>query len=280
MVVFAGRGDAHRSLALLWRATTSGAPRPGPKQALTVDAIVDAGIEVADEQGMAALSMRTVGRRLGRTGMALYTYVPNKTELVDLMYDRAHAALPAAYPLTGGWRAAAVAWAADLWACYQAHPWVLQVSQVRPVMGPCEYAVVEAVTRILYETKLPARVLSRAVGTLFHFVRGAASTVAEAGQAVTDTGQTNEEWWAARSAALPEVVPDFAERFPTIVRLGAEDTFEWDESRPYLEQQARETFDVGLSIILDGLASAMTRQATAGQPGATPPARRRGRRTR
>jgi AcrR family transcriptional regulator len=256
VVVFAARGDARRSLELLWRATTD-EPRPGPKQALTVDAIVDAAIELADAQGMAALSMRAVGQRLGRTGMALYTYVPGKTELVDLMYDRAHATLPAAYPLTDGWRAAARAWADDLWACYQAHPWVLQVSQVRPVMGPCEYATVEAVTRILSETGLPARVLTRAVGTLFHFVRGAASTVAEAGQAVTDTGQTNEEWWAARSALLPEVVPDFAERYPTIVRLGAEDTFEWDESRPYLEQQARETFEVGLSIILDGVESAV-----------------------
>jgi AcrR family transcriptional regulator len=260
VVVFAARGDARRSLELLWRATAD-EPRPGPKQALTVDAIVDAAIELADAQGMAALSMRAVGQRLGRTGMALYTYVPGKTELVDLMYDRAHAALPPAYPPADGWRAAAQAWADDLWACYQAHPWVLQVSQVRPVMGPCEYATVEAVTRILSETGLPARLLTRAVGTLFHFVRGAASTVAEAGQAVTDTGQTNEEWWAERSAMLPEVVPDFAERYPTIVRLGAQDTFEWDESRPYLEQQARETFEVGLSIILDGVESAVRRES-------------------
>lgn len=278
MVVFAARGDARRSLELLWRAPADES-RPGPKQALTVDAIVDAAIEVADAQGMAALSMRTVGRRLGRTGMALYTYVPGKAELVDLMYDRAHAALPSAYPRADGWRAAAQAWADDLWACYQAHPWVLQVSQVRPVMGPCEYAAVEAVTRILSETGLPARLLTRTVGTLFHFVRGAASTVAEAGQAVTDTGQTNEQWWAARSAMLPEVVPDFAERYPTIVRLGAEDTFEWDESRPYLEQQARETFEVGLSIILDGVESAVRRQ-TAAKRRATPPARRRAPRAR
>jgi AcrR family transcriptional regulator len=258
VVVFAARGDARRSLELLWRAMPD-EPRPGPKQALTVDTIVDTAIEVADAQGMAALSMRAVGQRLGRTGMALYTYVPGKSELVDLMYDRAHAALPSAYPLTDGWRAAALVWADDLWACYQAHPWVLQVSQVRPVMGPCEYATVEAVTRILSETRLPARLLTRAVGTLFHFVRGAASTAAEAGQAVTDTGQTNEEWWAARSALLPEVVPDFAERHPTIVRLGAEDTFEWDESLPYLEQQARATFETGLSIILDGVESAVRR---------------------
>lgn len=267
MVVFAAQGDARRSLALLWRARLdepAGEPRPGPRQALTVDEIVEAGIEVADTEGMAALSMRAVGQRLGRTGMALYTYVPSKSELVDLMYDQAHAGLPESYPLTEGWRAAVVSWARDLWRCYQRHPWALQVSQVRPVLGPHEYAVVEAVTRILFETGLPARLLTRVVGTLSHFVRGAAATIAEAGQAVTDTGMSNEDWWATRSALLLELAPDFAERYPMIARLGTEDTFEWDESRPYLEQQASETFEVGLSVILDGVEAAITRQKPAG----------------
>jgi AcrR family transcriptional regulator len=257
VVVFAAQGDARRSLALLWRAVPD-EPRPGPKQALTVDEIVDAAIALADAEGMAALSMRAVGQRLGRTGMALYTYVPSKSELVDLMYDQAHAALPGSYDLSGGWRAAAVAWAGEVWRCYQRHPWVLQVSQARPVLGPHEYAMVEAVTLILYETGLPARLLTRVVGTLSHFVRGAASTIAEAGQAVADTGVSNEDWWFARSAMLTEIAPDFADRYPTIVRLGTEDTFEWDGSQPYLEQQARETFEVGLNVILDGVEAAIT----------------------
>lgn len=262
-MVLAARGDPRRSLTLLWRPGDASPPRPGPKQALTVDGIVDAAIELADTAGMAAVSMRAVGRRLGRTGMALYTYVPSKHELIDLMYDRAHAALPSSYDVADGWRPAAVAWAGDLWRCYQAHPWLLQVSHARPVLGPREYAVVEAVTRILYETGLPARLLARVVGTLFHFVRGAASAIVEADQAVAATGTSNEAWWAERSAALLEVVPDFADRYPTVVRLGTEDTFQWDESRPYLEQQATETFEVGLSVILDGVEAAITRRRDA-----------------
>lgn len=260
-MVLAARGDPRRTLTLLWRTpTATDSARPGPRQALTVDEIVDTAIELADAEGMDALSMRAVGKRLGRTGMALYTYVPSKNELVDLMYDRAHATLPESYDVVDGWRAAAVAWAGDLWRCYQAHPWLLQVSPARPVLGPREYTVVEAVTRVLYETGLPARLLARVVGTLFHFVRGAASAIVEADQAVAATGTSNEEWWAERSTALLEVVPDFAERYPTIVRLGTEDTFEWDESRPYLEQQATETFEVGLSVILDGVEAAVIRQ--------------------
>jgi len=259
VVVFAGQGDPLRSLALLWRAATPEGPRPGPRPALTVDEIVDAAIAVADEAGMAALSMRAVGQRLGRTGMALYTYVPSKSELVDLMHDRAHAGMRDTYAPEAGWRAAAQAWAGDLWELYQRHPWLLQVSQVRPVLGPHEYAVVEAITRILFTTGLPARLLTRVVGTLSHFVRGAASTVAESRLATTDTGVSDEDWWAARSAALPEVVPDFADRYPMITRLGAEDTFGYDPDRSYLEQQAQETFRVGLAVILDGVETAIGR---------------------
>lgn len=271
MVVFAARGDARRSLALLWRTESSDGPRPGPRQALTVEEIVDAAIEVADAEGMAALSMRAVGQRLGRTGMALYTYVPNKSELVDLMYDRAHASLTDSYSAEDGWRAAVVAWADDLWRCYQRHPWVLQVSQVRPVLGPHEYAVVETVSGLLYRTGLPSRTLTRVIGTLFYFVRGAAATVAEASQAVATTGVSNEDWWAARSATLAEVAPDFADRYPWITRLGAEDTFSYDESQPYLQQQARETFEVGLAVILDGVAAAIARLRSEPPAPAGPP---------
>ena len=268
MVVFAAQGDARRSMALLWRAPAPDQVRPGPKPALTIDEIVDAAVAIADEDGMPALSMRAVGQRLGRSGMALYTYVPNKSELVDLMYDHVHAELPGDYDTAVGWRAAVGAWAGDLWAFYQRHPWLLQVSQVRPVLGPHEYAVVEAVARILRETGLAARLLLRVVGTLFHFVRGAAQTVAESRLAATATGMSNEDWWAARSAVVAEVAPDFADRYPTIVGLGAEDTFRVPEGRPYLEAQAEETFRVGLAVILDGVEATAAR-STADQPDRT-----------
>jgi AcrR family transcriptional regulator len=255
VVVFAAQGDARRSMELLWRTPAPAETRPGPKPALTVDEIVDAAVAIADEEGMAALSMRAVGQRLGRTGMALYTYVPNKSELVDLMYDRTHAELHGDYPTDEGWRPAAVAWAGDLWAFYQRHPWLLQVSQVRPVLGPNEYAAMETVARILRATGLPARLLVRVIGTLFHFVRGAAQTVAESRLAARATGVSDDDWWLARSALMAEVAPDFAERFPTFVGLSTEDTFRVEECEPYMETQARETFRTGLDVILDGVAA-------------------------
>ncbi|MEV4749582.1 TetR/AcrR family transcriptional regulator [Streptosporangium amethystogenes subsp. fukuiense] len=260
MVVFAGQGDARRSMALLWRADSPAQGRPGPKPALSVDEILDAAVAIADGQGMAALSMRAVGERLGRTAMALYTYVPSKSELVDLMYDRVLAELPVSYELGAGWRAAVTSWAGQMWAFYLRHPWVLQVSQARPVLGPNEYVMLETVLRILRETGLTAGALRRLVGVLFHFVRAAAQTVAESRQAPAATGMSDEEWWYARSAVLEEVAPDFAERFPTLTWLDGEGAYQSeDESVPYLEQEAKETFAAGLAVLLDGIEAAMGR---------------------
>ncbi|MEV7970891.1 TetR/AcrR family transcriptional regulator [Sphaerisporangium sp. NPDC088356] len=264
MVVYAGQGDAHRSMALLWRTAESGQVRtgPGPKPGLSVDLIVDTAIAVADAEGMAALSMRAVGERLGRTAMALYTYVPSKSELVDLMYDRALAELPTGYERGAGWRAATTAWAEDTWAFYLRHPWVLQVSQARPVLGPNEYVTLETLLGVLRDTGLEAGVLRRLVGTLFHFVRGAAQTIAESRQAATATGVSDEEWWFARSALLAQVAPDFAERFPMVTWLQRCQSEEWeaasDDTVPYLDREARKTFEAGLAVVLDGIEVAVT----------------------
>ncbi|MFC7447073.1 TetR/AcrR family transcriptional regulator [Rhodococcus daqingensis] len=261
MSVVAGQGDAARSMALLWRAPVAADPRPapGPRPALTVDEIVAVAIAVADEAGMAGLSMRAVGARLGRTAMALYTYVPSKSELVDLMYDRAHGELPTDYDLDEGWRPAATSWAQDLWAFYIRHPWTLSVSYARPVLGPGEQAVLEALVRILFEAGLSARVLRRVVGVLFHFVRGSAAAVAESRRAAVATGMSDEQWWSTRSALLQQVAPDFAERFPMLVRLGvaaAEEErhgFRDGGRAPQLEDEALENFAVGLDVVLDGV---------------------------
>jgi len=258
VVVFAGQGDARRSMALLWRTTRSDQVRPGPKPGLSVDLIVDTAIAVADSEGMAALSMRAVGERLGRTAMALYTYVPSKSELVDLMYDRALAEVSTHHDLEAGWRAAVTSWARETWEFYIRHPWMLQVSQARPVLGPNEYAMIEELMRILGETGLDAGTLRRVSGALSCFVRGAAQTVAEARQAPVVTGLSDEEWWHARSALLEEVAPDFAERFPTLTWLDGEGAYRsQDETVPYLEQEGRDTFSTGLVILLDGIEAAM-----------------------
>ncbi|CAM3796037.1 TetR/AcrR family transcriptional regulator [Kibdelosporangium persicum] len=265
MVVYAGQGENKRTMALLWRAhgVIEEKVSPGPKQQLSVDEIVEAAIELADSEGMPAVSMRTVGKLLGRSGMALYTYVPSKSELVDLMYDHALGELPTEYDLSVGWRQAVVAWAHDYWAFFLRHPWVLQVSSARPVLGPNEFASVDTLVRLLDGIGLPALRQRRIVGTLTNFVRGAARMIAESRQAPGATGVSDDEWWYARSAALQEVVPDLAERFPSVIRVESEGATPSDEDddTPYLEREATATFKAGLTVLLDGIETAITQSS-------------------
>jgi AcrR family transcriptional regulator len=258
VVVYAGQGDPRRSIELLWRKSADDDKRPGPKPGLSVDAIVDAAIAVADEAGMGALSMRAVGERLGRTAMALYTYVPGKNELVDLMYDRTMAELPTSYDLADGWRPAATRWAHDMWEFYGRHPWVLQVSQARPVLGPHEFAVIENLAAILVTTGLPGRELRGIVGSVNYFVRGAAQTLAEARAAGGATGEQDEEWWHARAAVLMEIEPDLEKRFPMLHVL-ERDRDPVDPELPYLENDAIENFLGGLRVLLDGVEAAVAK---------------------
>jgi AcrR family transcriptional regulator len=257
--MFAGQGDPARSMALLWR-TPGARTGPGPKPGLSVDAIVAAAIAVADTDGLAGLSMRTVADRLGVTAMALYTYVPGKNELVDLMYDGAHAELPGRYDLGQGWRAAVTSWATDLVRCYVRHPWALQVSFARPVLGPNEQAVVEALARVLRPTGLPVAVARRVVSLLFYVVRGAAHTVAESRLAAAAGGASEQAWWSGRVAALRQVAPDFAQRFPDSAWLaGASAAHRPGDPVPYLEREATEALTVGLTVLLDGVQAAMAK---------------------
>jgi hypothetical protein len=154
------------------------------------------------------------------------------------------------------------AWAEDVTAFYLRHPWVLQVSQARPVLGPNEFAVLETLLRVLSPAGLPPAVVRGVVASLFHFARGAAGTIADSRQAASVTGVSDAEWWYARSALLAEVAPDFAERFPSVAGLEGEPGVEPADEASYLEQATRSAFEIGLRVHLDGIEASIGRERT------------------
>src|SRR5689334_8314034 len=95
----------------------------GRPPAHTRDQVVDAAIRVADSEGLAAVTIRRIATEIGAGAMSLYTYVPDKDRLLDLMVDRVGASMPAA-PITGDWRADLLALAAAQRSLMLAHPWL------------------------------------------------------------------------------------------------------------------------------------------------------------
>src|SRR5688500_10676261 len=135
-VEFTGSGDAARSMALLWRPAETSAVRRGPRSSLDIGRIVAAAVRLADSEGLAAVSMRRLAGELGVPAMTLYSRVPGKGELVDLMLD---AALGELYPdeqapTAGNWRARVETVARENRRFLLRHPWALSVG--RPLPGP------------------------------------------------------------------------------------------------------------------------------------------------
>jgi TetR/AcrR family transcriptional regulator, tetracycline repressor protein len=63
--------------------------RPGRTgRGLSLDRIVTATLELVDEQGIGAATMRAVSSRLGVRSMSLYRYVQDRDELFDAVVDR------------------------------------------------------------------------------------------------------------------------------------------------------------------------------------------------
>jgi AcrR family transcriptional regulator len=267
MTEYASRGDPRRSMALLWGRCEP--PTRGPRPGLSVDEIVAAAVELADASGLAAVSMRNVADRLGKSAMSLYTYVPSKAELLDLMLDSVLGELPTDYRRDGGWRAAAEASARTGWDFYLRHPWVLQVSGARALLSPHELDNYETQLRLFDGLGLSGVDMARAVAVLASFVRGAAKAVSDALTAEQVTGVSDDDWWNARSPLLDELAGDAWEsRYPLISRLSAEQAFDQldrapDDSSPYLVRDAIEQFEFGLQRLLDGLEAHVDRHGSA-----------------
>jgi AcrR family transcriptional regulator len=118
-----------RGIALAWGVAAN--PQRGPKREMSVERIVEAAVEIADAEGLGAVSMAAVAARLGFTPMSLYRYVTAKEDLVLLMQEEATGAPSDATLEAGDWRQRLEALYREQLQHYLAHPWVLDI----PISG-------------------------------------------------------------------------------------------------------------------------------------------------
>jgi AcrR family transcriptional regulator len=252
-------GNPARTLALLWRhhAETPGAGprRRGPRPRLSVDAVVDAAIAIADQDGLEAVTMRAVAERVGASAMTLYTYVPGKAELLDLMLDALYVAMPRApWSRRQTWRRRLRAVAEANRALFDAHPWAARISTARPPLGPGLMAKYEHELTALDGLGLDAVEMDAALGFLLAFVQGAAVAAQDAAGAKAESGD-DASWWAEVGPLLQRLVDPAA--YPLADRVGsavgAAQGAAFDPERAY---------SFGLERVLDGLDALVARAAT------------------
>jgi AcrR family transcriptional regulator len=232
------------------------ATRPADGE-LTAERIVRAAIQIADTEGMAALSMRRVATYVDTATMSLYHYVPSKDELVLAMMDRVLADNPLPDLRPAGWRAQLELSARTMWAGCRRHPWLAPlISMTRPQPLPHGIAYTEWALRAVDGLGLdPNTMLHVAVG-LYNFVRGIAVNLEPEAEAEQQTGITDEEWMEQQGADLDRIVGD---AFPTFARLLA---------NPELTLDLESLFEFGLRQWLDGLTVLIGQSAGATAEGA------------
>lgn len=239
---FSGGGDPGRSIALLWGVT--GAGRRGPKPSRSVDEVVAAAVALADAEGLSALSMRRVADALGLSTMALYTYVPSKAELIDLMLDCVAAEAPALD--APDWRGQLEQLARGRWAMAQRHPWLIQVGMHRPPLGPHVLAAAERALAAIDGLGFSELEMDQLTSAIGDYVRGAIRAALDAREVARATGMSDEQWWALNQPLLKDKVDPAS--FPTIIRVG--EAYQAGEIPP---PDPERNFEFGLKLMLDGV---------------------------
>ncbi|GGK70043.1 transcriptional regulator [Sphaerisporangium melleum] len=245
--------DAEAVPAPPWeRARRRAAPVRVP---LTLDRIVDAAYTVLDREGYDRLSMRQVAAELGVAVSALYAHVTSKDELLDRMYARLFDGHGLPDPDPERWREQIKQYARDGRARLRAHRDMARISMARVPMTPELLPHIEQLLAVFRAAGLPDRVAAAAGDMLSTYLDGFAY----------EESMWEERRREAEVASWPELRAGMVEyfqslppdRFPHLRDLAAMMIAENNDSR----------FELGLDIILRGLASYIPPGHGTGEPG-------------
>ncbi|MGH1548129.1 TetR/AcrR family transcriptional regulator C-terminal domain-containing protein [Leifsonia poae] len=236
-----------RAVALSWGVAER--PQRGPKRELSVERIIDTAIELADAEGLGAVSMSRIASELGFTTMSLYRYVTSKDDVLALMQDAVCAVpIPPDDALAGGaanhdWREGLRRWSMATIDVMREHPWFPDIPISGIPLMPNNLAVLDWGLREMrtlpltdaekMSTALLLSSYARAVGVVER-------DVSRSRQA--DGPPANGD---AFTSALAELVTP--ERFPDLAPLVASGTY------ADAEGDDLDDFAFGLERILDGI---------------------------
>lgn len=231
--------DPAQMLGLLW------APRKQVgRSGLTVAGLTEVAIRIADDEGFEAVTMRRVAESAGVGAMTLYTYVPGRPELVELMVDAAASDTHNAGPLPKDWRSGIeqVAWRNFEQTVTQ--PWLADVPPTRPVLGPGITTKYEIELRSLDGIGLDDLEMDDLLTTVLGMVASAARWKIGLDRVRRESGLSDAQWWAIAEPVMSAAVEEGD--YPVSSRVG-QSVASAGEPEKSLRQ--------GLDWLLDGVAA-------------------------
>lgn len=273
-----GPAQEHELPVVVQRLWGDAAPRRrGPKPALSAAQIVRAAMDLADAEGLAAVSMSRVAEAVGYTSMALYRHVSGKDELLVLMSDAVAADLPD-IPADGGWRAGLEAWTRAQIELALTRRWMLELPLSAVPPGPNRLRWMDQAFGVLRDLDLPADEKLTIIGLLAQHVLGEARVHVETRRAAVDK--------ARRDAGLPDGTPE-SELDPAAIEAADPYTdfetvlmrYAGPQAYPNLfasfaawagepiESPVEDDIAFGITVVLDGIEAHLRRRGAIGADG-------------
>jgi TetR/AcrR family transcriptional regulator, tetracycline repressor protein len=239
-------------------ATTPGYARDGSparrsrgRPPVPLDRIVATALQIVDEEGADALSMRVLAQRLDSGTATLYRHFAGRAELIAQVVDRVfgEAEFGAGELAAMTWQQACHAIATTMYGTLSRHQNVAPLLAEHVPIGPNAMALRERCLAVLLDNGFPPRLAARAYATLARYVLGFAI------QLSTQTAAGSPEE-ARRSATFRGSDPS---RFPATAAVA-----------DALPVPLEEEFTFGLELLLNGLSQLLhsDRRRSSGGPAA------------
>jgi AcrR family transcriptional regulator len=215
-----------------------------PRLPLSRDRILQAALDLADEGGIEALTMRKLGQVLGFEAMSLYNHVANKDDvldgILDLVLDETDPPSPA-----GDWHTAIRSSAISVHQGLTRHPWACPLLMSPGRIRPARLQYMDSLLGRLREAGFSAE-------TTYHAYH------------VLDAHIFGFSLWQANHSYDAVLVSDMAAEFARMIPV---------DVYPYLHEHGEQhlsegphhdvsAFEFGLDFILDGLEKIRARTLT------------------
>lgn len=245
-----------RGVALAWGVAAN--PQRGPKREMSIERIVDAAVEIADAEGLAAVSMSRVAQSLGYTTMSLYRYVTAKDDLLVLMQERGTGLPPEPDPelVPSDWRGRLRAIGQAQVELHRQHPWLLDVPIQGTPVTPNNLAWMDAMLDALSDVPLDEDERVAIILLLTGQLRWQSTIERSYEVAAGEGGIDPQAIDDGRSAILDAFVT--AEEYPALRRAVDAGVF----------REGEDPFAFGLERVLDGVADYIAKRADVGRPAA------------
>jgi AcrR family transcriptional regulator len=208
----------------------------GPRVPLSKERVLRAAVLLADEGGVASLTMRKLAETLGVEAMSLYYYVADKDEILDGMADLVFGEidLPSR---EADWKAAMRQRAISARDALTRHPWAIGVMESRANPGPATLRHHDAVIGNLRQAGFSIALAAHAFSVIDSYIYGFAL------QTLNLPFDTSEELEKLAEAMLREMPAD---EYPYLTEMIVDHALQPGYS--YANE-----FEFGLDLVLDGL---------------------------